>query len=137
AEAALHKIISMDPDNPVYYAELGSIYLRLGKYKEARDQLVHALKLNSREPGFHLILAEIQHRSGNDKNAEQELKQVIEKNPDNAKAHYMLASIYGEQGPEAISKRKEYLLKTIALLPANVVPLMDLIELEAQQGNAD
>lgn len=138
AEAALHKIVEIEPENPMGYADLGLIYLKQGKHEEAEAQLVHALKLNAENPEYRLLLAEIYRQGGNREKAAHELDLILEKAPNNAKAAYMRSQLYAQGSEEGdVAKQEEFLEQTISMVPSNIVPLMEVAQLEVAEGKTD
>jgi len=135
AEAALKKIIEINPDDPAGYADLALVYLKQGEYAQAEEQLNQALKLDADNPEYLLILADVHRQNGDSEQAVRTLKELLQKAP-NAKAYYMLFEIYsGQVGKE--QEQKTNLAKITEMLPANVVPLTELIDLEARQSQLD
>ncbi|PYP12006.1 MAG: hypothetical protein DMD56_05290, partial [Gemmatimonadetes bacterium] len=47
AEAEFRKVVTLAPDQPLGYANLGLVYLREGRYREAEAQLRRAAALDS------------------------------------------------------------------------------------------
>ncbi len=138
AEQTFQRLIELDPDESTGYANLGLTYLRMGQYEDAFKQLNKALEIEPDNSDIRLILAKTYEQNSQLDKAIEELNKIVDKNPGFEKAYYGLAEYYSQSDqPEAPQKRMEYLQKTIELIPANIVPRLQLIELMALEGKAD
>ena len=59
AENTFIKYIELAPEKKMGYANLGLVYLRMGKYEEAKEQLSKAIKIDSKDADINLILATV------------------------------------------------------------------------------
>ena len=57
AEAEFRKVVALAPDQAVGYADLGLVYLREGRYRDAEAQLRRAATLDSADGNIGLMLA--------------------------------------------------------------------------------
>jgi FG-GAP-like repeat/Tetratricopeptide repeat len=135
AEAAFVKAIQLEPNEVSNYASLSLLYLLQKDYDNAEKQAKAGLKLVPGDPRLTLTLAEIYRQKGDTAAATSELNAVTSADPKNVKAWYML-SMLGPAGQENVWK-KTMLLKVVGLSPADIVPRLQLAELEAQTGQAD
>jgi len=138
AEITFKRLVEIAPDESMGYANLGLVYLRMGKYEDAFAQLNKAIELDPNNPDIRLILAKTYEQNMQSQKAVEELRNIIKIAPDFAKAYYGLAEYYSKSDdPESRQLRAEKLKKTIELIPANIVPRLQLIELLAINGKAD
>src|SRR5256886_15049214 len=64
AEAEFEKVVKLAPDQAVGYADLGLVYLREGRYREAEAQLRRAAALDSADSNIALMLAKVYELTG-------------------------------------------------------------------------
>ncbi len=138
AEVTFKKLINIDPDDAMGYANLGLTYLRMGKYDDAFKQLNKALEIEPNNPDIRLILAKTHEQNMEAEKAVAELEKITQATPDFAKAYYGLAEYYSKSNDESsMKKREENLKKVIEINPSNIVPRLYLMELLVQMKKTD
>ena len=81
SEAAFRKAIELNPSYAKAHYNLGTLFLKLGDYREALEALREAIRLNPRSSDALYNLAAAYAQLGDKENALQFLKQAIEVNP--------------------------------------------------------
>ena len=71
AVAQLSSSVALNPDQPDTYAELGEIYMEMGKYSESQTELNRAIALNETSYAANLALLQLYSRTGDARRAEQ------------------------------------------------------------------
>jgi len=139
AKAAFEKLIEVDANDPLGYANLGLVHLRMGEYEMAIEKVNAALKLDQDNPDIRLILASVYEHHNQHVDAVNELNAIIGQNSKYAKAYYRLARLHTRdaQDTSSLLKQEEYLSKVVELEPANIVPRFQLIEIQAQLDRPD
>jgi tetratricopeptide (TPR) repeat protein len=135
AEASFIKAIQVTPDNILNYGSLARLYLLQNNYSAAENEVKAGLKIKQDNPDLKLLLAEVYIEKGDKKSAVNELKDIIVKYPKNGKAWYKLAGL-GEPGASK-NWEKNCLLKSLSLIPANIVLRLKLAEIYAGANQAD
>lgn len=134
AEASFIKAIQLKPENILNYGSLTRLYLLQNNYSAAADEVKAGLKISPDNQDLRLLLAEVYIRKGDNNSAVAELKGILSKNPKNGKAWYKLADL----GPKTDANwKKNYLLKSLSFIPANIVLHLKLAELYAGINKAD
>ena len=64
AEAEFLKILDLNEDEVMAYANLGIVYLRMGAFDQAEEWLLKAIKMQPEDPDVRLILAKVYEMSG-------------------------------------------------------------------------
>src|SRR5690348_16050868 len=64
AEVEFRKVVALAPDQALGYANLGLVYLREGRYREAEAQLARARALDSTNSDVALMLAKVYEETG-------------------------------------------------------------------------
>ncbi len=136
AAAAFQQAIQETPDDITNYESLTRLYLLKKDYEAAEKIAQSALKIKPDNQDLKLLLADAYIREGNENAAEDQLKKVLSENPKNVNAYYKLSELTGS-GANDSALKKYYLLKVIDLVPANIVPRMELAEVFAGQGKTD
>ena len=138
AEAEFLKIIDLDENEVMGYANLGIVYLRMGNFEEAENWLFKAIKMRPEDPDVRLILAKVYEMSGEAGKAVEELEKIMEFSPGHVKSLYNLTELYASmQGEEALEKRKLYNAELAEKVPGNIVPRLNLIEILVTAGETD
>ncbi len=101
----------------------------------AEDLAKQGLKIKPGNIDLKLLLADVYSLKNDKENAVSVLNEIIEKDPKNAIAYYTLAQLDTIASNREL--RKSYLLKVQSLVPANIVPRMQLTELFAKEGKTD
>ena len=71
AEAEFEKVVKLAPDQAVGYADLGLVYLRESRYREAEAQLRRAAALDSADGNIGLMLAKVYELTGRERSEER------------------------------------------------------------------
>ncbi len=135
AEVAFLQAIKMKPDDISSYIGLTRLYLMKKNYDAAENLDKTGLKIKPDNVDLKLLLAEIYDLKNEKEKAVRELKDILEKDPKNVNAYYKLAGLDTSRPNEGL--RKYYLLKVQSLVPANIVPRLQLAELFAGKGETD
>ena len=72
------------------YANLGLVYLRMGKYKESEEQLFKAGKIDPSDADIKLLLSTVYQMDGRREEAIIVLQKALEIEPDHVKILYDL-----------------------------------------------
>ncbi len=138
AEVEFLKLTTLAPDESMGFANLGLVYLRMGRHEDAIEQLKKAIEIAPENPEVRLILAKVYEVSGQMDNSLQELLNIIKSAPEHIKSLYSLAEFYGKQSDsESLRRREEYLQKVVDLVPENIVPTLNLIEVLIRNDKLD
>lgn len=132
ATVALGKAIHNNPNDLSNYVLLCRLYLLQKNYNAAENQATAGLKIKPDNEELGLILAEAYDKENNRESAVGELKNILNQHPKSVKAYYKLAEL-----DTSVVNKKFYLLKVLSLLPANIVPRLQLTKLLAGQLKAD
>lgn len=135
AEASFIKAIQTGPANILNNKDLTLLYLLRKNYTAAENQAKAGLKIKPGDLDLRLMLSEVFVEKGEKDEAVRELKEVLKKDPKNIKALYKLADL-GPSGQEQTWK-KNYLTQILALVPANIVPRLELAEVLAANSETD
>ena len=113
AESSLKKAIELSNNYGLAIYNLGVVYEREGKVKEAITQLERLAPFNSNKPGLALELGLLYYRAGQKEKAVDQLKKAIILSPDYANARWYLALIYEEK--KQINEAVEQLGKILSI----------------------
>jgi len=138
AEAEFQKIIDLNKDEVMAYANLGVVYLRMGSFDRAEEWLLKAIKMQPEDPDVRLILAKVYEMGGAPDKAVEELEKIMEFSPGHVKSLYNLTELYASmQGEEALARRLAYTRDLAEKAPGNIVPQLNLLEILIQEGVAE
>lgn len=90
--------LQADPPSPWPPMELATLYMRLGRFADAKEQIVKALSIDPHFPEAHYELGLVLEHNGNNAEAVSELKKAAALQPSFARPHYALARLYGRLG---------------------------------------
>jgi predicted Zn-dependent protease len=93
AEASLRETITFFPGRPILQADLGVIYLKSGRYKEALDMLQEALRSERKNGYASFYLAMTYEKTGKLQEASEIYEELLVGMPDYAKLYYQLANL--------------------------------------------
>ena len=137
AEAEFRKVVTLAPDQPLGYANLGLVYLREGRYREAEAQLRRAAALDSTNSDVGLMLAGVYEATGCDADALREVERVRHRDSTDIRALYALAELARRSADSVDRQRREgWLRQVVARAPANVVARLELVGLLLARGSA-
>src|SRR6266513_1620071 len=109
AEAEFQKVVALAPDRALGYADLGLVYLREGRSREAEAQLRRAAELDC----------------------------VLRSDSTDIRALYALARLAAQSADPAGRQRWESLLRRVLTrAPANIVARLELVDLLLARGSA-
>jgi len=117
ALAAFAKAIQNNPNYPLAYAHTGDVLAGMGKFDEAMDQVLYAIRLSPKDPilgAFSLFAGKIELERGNDVVATDWLKRAVQLAPRSAFAHAVLAAALALQDDKAASAKYAVAAKGIA-----------------------
>ncbi len=138
AENEFQKFIILAPEEELGYANLGLVYLRMGKYTEAEKQLFKAIKIDSKDADIRLLLATVYKMNDERKKAISVLIEALEFAPNHTKTLYELSELYSlESDEESLNLRENYMLRLIEEAPGNIVPQLNMTELYIHNGDTD
>lgn len=92
ADAALEKVASADPEDPMVCDLVGTIYTRMGEHGRARDWYRRAINKQPNHPPYLLNYANNLVFHGETPDAEKVLRKIIAIDENNPQAHWVLAS---------------------------------------------
>src|SRR5580704_2932866 len=90
AEAAFHRVLSVDPQSGAAYANLGVIAMRRKEWDHALSLLQKAEKLEPKMSGIRLNIGLVKYRRGDYTGAIAPLASVVHDQPDSQQARYLL-----------------------------------------------
>lgn len=138
AESEFLKLIRLVPDDAGAWANLGLVYLRQARYDEAEKSLNKALKISPDDPDIRLILAKIYELSHRSDAAIKVLEETLVKNPAHIKTLYTLGELYSASGkPGSAEKQRLYTSRLVQIVPANIVPRLNLCDLYIRTEETD
>ncbi|MEP7107324.1 MAG: FG-GAP-like repeat-containing protein [Ferruginibacter sp.] len=138
AEYEFLKFIRLAPKQKLGYANLGLVYLRMGRNRDAEKQLFQAIKIDSKDADIRLLLATVYQMDDKPDKAISELTKALTFAPGHIKILYNLIELYAAKpGNESKDLRKNYILQLIEKGPGNLVPHLFLIEMYIHNGDYD
>jgi tetratricopeptide (TPR) repeat protein len=127
--------IQRDPNNVIYYDNLGVLYLKEGNIEAAKAALEKAIKIDSGYYGAYSNLGNAYYELGEYNKARALYEKSLEINPGYARAHYNLANLkYALGEKEDAVKDME---KAIELNPNYVRAYNNLGRMYAESGNLE
>ena len=90
AQAAFHRVLSVDPQSGAAYANLGVIAMRRKEWDRALSLLLKAEKLEPKMSGIRLNIGLVKYRRGDYAGAIAPLASVVRDQPDSQQARYLL-----------------------------------------------
>ena len=90
---AFTKAIALDSDYPAVYVNNAQALRRLGRFEEARDQLLDVIELDSKNPFAELALGELALAAKEFGDAQIHLKRALKLNPAQSEAHAAMAQV--------------------------------------------
>jgi tetratricopeptide (TPR) repeat protein len=138
AEREFQMVIKLSPHKKLGYANLGLVYLRMGKYQEAEKQLFKAIKIDSKDADIRLLLATVYQMDDRRDEAITVLKEALTFAPDHVKILYDLSELFSTESDEkSQGQRKDYLFQLVEKVPENIVPHLSLTEIYIKNGDID
>jgi len=94
AERGFRAVLSIDPHSAPAYANLGVVYMRLGRYERAIEAFQNAKRLAPEERGLDLNLGLAYYHQNAFARAIPAFARVLQSNPEHAQARYLLGMSY-------------------------------------------
>src|SRR5207253_9769067 len=127
--AEFRKVVALAPDQAVGYADLGLVYLREGRYREADAQLRRAAALDSADSSIGLMLGRVYELTGLEAEARREVERVLRRGSTDLRALYALAELAGRSSaPEERGGQESYLRQVVARAPANLAARLEQVD---------
>ncbi|MEO5817827.1 MAG: FG-GAP-like repeat-containing protein [Gemmatimonadaceae bacterium] len=138
AEAEFQKLITLAPDDPLGYADLGLTYLQAGRYPEAEKQLKRARELDKSNVEIRLAQAKLFALTDRPGEARETLEQLQNDAKGNPQVLYALAELDAAKTDSASARRYEARLRDVlAVAPANLAVRLKLLDALARRGEVD
>ena len=115
AEMLLKNIIKIDPTHYKAHINIGVIYVKLDKLRDAEEYFIKAIKLKPDYELAYFNLGTTQDKLGKTKEAENNFKTAIKINPNYVEAYSNLGNLY--LGTNNLNSAEIYLQKAINLKP--------------------
>lgn len=135
AEFAFRRAIQLNPKDADNYRDLALLYLTQKNYDNAEAEATVGLKLKPNDEDIRSILAGVFIQKKQNLFAIRQLNAILSHNRRNLFAWYHLAAL--NDIPTHISQERTYLLKALAVAPANIVTRLQLVDNLARAGKAD
>jgi len=93
--------LAASPANPVYHADLATVYLKSQDIERAKTEALESLrrsKPGEEVPSAFLVLGMLEEHDGRLEEARQHYEELIRREPDHAFAHYHLGQVYFQNG---------------------------------------
>ena len=115
-EKALNKFkeASKNIKNPSVLANMGNVYFLQGKYEDAKDAYLEAIKLNPREPAYYITLGNIYDKQGLYEKADEAYEKAIKL--DRVMEEIIFEKRLFEFWKKIDEKKKEHLKKLLNLM---------------------
>jgi tetratricopeptide (TPR) repeat protein len=139
SETEFLKFINLAPDEPLGYANLGLVYLRMGRYGDAEKQVQIALEKDLQNANIRLIMATIYEYSRRYDEALKILEGTLKYHPEHVRTHYKIARILlqSKNKDKYLDAIVEHLNIVLKFRPANIVARLQLIETFIYLNNSD
>ncbi len=138
AEEQFGRLIELVPDEPLGYANLGLVSLRLGKYQDAESRLVDARNLAPDDADLRLLLAKVYDLTDRSESAVSELEEAVAADSTNVRVMYALADILSRSDDSDVRERgEEYLQRIVEFALGNIAARFHLIEHLVRSEDAD
>src|SRR5207249_11519493 len=125
------------PEQALGYADLGLVYLREGRTREAEVELQRAAALDSADSDVGLMLAEVYRLTGREADARGAIDRVLRRDSTDVRALYALARLAARSADPPERQRRESLLRRVVTrAPANIVARLELVDLLLARGSA-
>ncbi|MGH7456131.1 MAG: tetratricopeptide repeat protein, partial [bacterium] len=130
AATEFQSLVEIAPREPLGYANLGLIHLRLHEHEQAEKWLLQALKQEQDNPEIRLLLAKVYELTDRENQAIRTLENTFKKHPNHVRTLYQLVQYYLSM-PEQSNRQnaEDALAQVVHALPANVAARLELVEL--------
>ena len=98
AAEAFNQAITAKPDYAPAHFNLGVVYERQGRIRDAVTKLKEVLSVNPQDVGVAFQLATLYYRTGDKDSSRKLFEQIVQAMPNYANARWFLSVIYEEQG---------------------------------------
>jgi Tfp pilus assembly protein PilF len=137
AESSFQQLISIAPNEALGYANLGLVYIRMGKYDIAEIQLKKALEIEPYDPEIQLNLADILFLTNRQEEAVDLLNETLRYHPDHIRTLYKLGETLSKADkPDRLERAQKFLIQVVEFLPANITARLELVDLLIRQQNS-
>jgi Tfp pilus assembly protein PilF len=127
AEAQFIRVVRMAPDETAAHANLGLIYLRMGRYHEADQAIAEAVALAPHDADIRLMQATVYQLTDQPQRARRILHLALEIDPSHARVLSALAEA-------DTAGRLVHLERLVEVAPANVAARLELTEALLSDG---
>ncbi len=130
----LRKLISIEPENPVFRIRLADLYVELKRYRKAAIQYEKALKVLKGDENRFILYRNLGYLYRKLKKVDKAIKCLIEasKISKEPEIYYVLSQLYEEKGDKR--RASEYLSKVISLKPKDLDSRIKIATLLYQLG---
>ena len=130
----LRKLISLEPENPVFRIRLADLYVELKRYRKAAIQYEKALKVLKGDENRFILYRNLGYLYRKLKEVDKAIKWLIEasKISKEPEIYYVLSRLYEEKGDKR--RASEYLSKVISLKPKDLDSRIKMATLLYQLG---
>jgi len=94
AEREYREALRLQPDHPLYYADLARVYTRLGQADRAKEAALKSLQLSNKEASPHAVLGMIAQSEERHSEAIEHLKAAQARSPNDPLLHLQLAQSF-------------------------------------------
>jgi Tfp pilus assembly protein PilF len=138
AETTFKQLTLIAPQEAIGYANLGLVYIRMGRYNDAEENLIRALEHAPVDPEIQLNLADVLLMTDRKDQAIALLELTLRDHPEHIRTLYKLGQLYAVSKDENLQLRGEqFLIRVVDFLPANIVARFDLIDLLIRHQKTD
>jgi VCBS repeat protein/tetratricopeptide repeat protein len=138
AETEFKKLITLAPDDPVGYADLGLVYLQAARYQDAEKQLERARELDTASTDIGLALAKVYALTNRPGDARALLQKLHRDSTTNAQVLYALASLDSAATDTAgLARYQSELRDVLGVAPSNVAVRLALVDAFVRAGAPD
>jgi tetratricopeptide (TPR) repeat protein len=136
AREKFDRVVSLVPDEPAGWANLGLLKLRQQDLEGAAAALGRAADLAPRSARVQQLLALLESRMGRLEEAIRRWKRAIELDPDDIRARFALAQEVERRGGEEGAAEAQRALEALLERRENLVARVELARLAARRGDA-
>jgi tetratricopeptide (TPR) repeat protein len=119
AEPVYKRIIELEPNEPVNYAQLAKLYEEQGRYDEAEAQLLKAQQVKPNDPAVYTNLASYYNRQGDFLKTIDSLQKAADLNPKDPEGYHRIAVFYWDKANKdfrlSLNDKRDFILKGLAM----------------------
>jgi tetratricopeptide (TPR) repeat protein len=137
AEAAFRRVVEMQPDEALGYANLAMCYLRTGRLEDAKSWIDQARRRAPRDSHVLLRMAEVLLSAGDWARAIKSFESVLDLDPQNLMAHYGIVVALGARQNDSSANRRiaQQVERLYEIAPRNVAVAMRRALVACQAGD--